>query len=546
MKFRIVAVRIEKSRRDGAIRSTLASYARRLVIALASLAFGCGDGDSGQDGDDTPAAVIIVAGDDQTAEVGAAVPIDPVAKVTNAAGAPLEGAEVTFVITAGGGSVGESRVVTDDQGEATPGTWTLGPDAGANALSAVTSGLSTTFTAIGTAPPPTSGDEPAAIGILEGNDQTGALTMDLPINPRVVVVDGDGDPVPDVTVTFTPLAGSGTVGSASATTDDNGEAATTWALGRTGTNLMEAATESLTQTFFAIGSDSDYEIEVVFLNPSTTIRQKSAFGLAAGRWMEVVTGDLTDVNFHRGIGATVCGVNDPDNTLQGVQDDLLIYASLVPIDGLGGVLGSAGPCIVRSGVPDAPLTVVGVMQFDILDLGLLERSGTLDDVILHEMGHVLGFGTLWSQDPLDFLQNPSFPNNSGADTHFNGPNAIAALDALPGGPWIPPTEAASKVPVENTEGTGGTRDSHWRESTFVTELMTGFIGSDSNPMSTVTIESLRDLGYEVDITKADPYSLEGENGAAARKARFLLLEDVLRMPISVIDPAGNIVGVIYP
>jgi hypothetical protein len=100
--------------------------------------------------------------------------------------------------------------------------------------------------------------------------------------------------------------------------------------------------------------------------------------------------------------------------------------------------------------------------------------------------------------------------------------------------------------VENTEGTRGIRDNHWRESTFVTELMTGFIGTDLNPMSTVTIESLRDLGYEVDITQADRYSLEGENGQPGLQSGFLLLDDVLHMPMHLVDAKGNIVGVTDP
>lgn len=503
-------------------------------------------GTGGSPGPDTPAAITIVAGDDQEAEAGTEVPVHPVARVTNAAGEPLEGINVIFAVVAGGGSVPEPRTATDADGEATVGSWTLGHEPGGNALTAVTHGLSTTFSAVGNAPPPTPGGDLAAIDVREGNDQTGRLSEDLPIDPGVVVVDKDGDPLAGETVTFTPLPGSGIVGTASAVTDENGEASTTWALGQNGSNLMEATVGDFSATFFAIGSESDYEIEVVFLNPATTIRQKEAFGFAASRWMEVITGDLTDVNFPLGIGARACGVEDPSNTLLGVQDDLLIYASLVPIDGLGGVLGSAGPCILRSDT-DAPLTVVGVMQFDIFDLDLLERSGTLDDVILHEMGHVLGIGTLWSQEPLDFLQNPSFPGDPGADAHFDGPNAVAAFDALPGDPWDPPDpSAASRVPLENIEGTGGTRDSHWRESTFVTELMTGFIGTDSNPMSTVTIESLRDLGYEVDITKADPYSLEGETGPSLLRSRFMLLDDVLHMPMSVVDSQGNIMGVVDP
>lgn len=515
-------------------RSTLTLVGLLLGVLAA---VGCG-GDGA--GDDTPAAITIVAGNNQEAQAGTEVRIDPVARVTNAAGEPLKGVNVSFDIVAGGGSVAEPSTVTDQDGEATAGSWTLAPEPGLNALSAITNGLSTTFSAVGTAP------GPAVIDIQEGNDQTRRLEEDLPIDPRVVVLDENGDPLAGETVTFTPLGGSGTVGTASVVTDENGEASTTWALGQAGTNLMEATAGELTATFLAIGSDSDYEIEIVFLNPATTISQKSAFGSAAGRWMEVVTGDLTDVTFPLGIGARACGLDDPSNELRNVVDDLLIYASLVPIDGPGGVLGAAGPCIIRAELPDAPLTIVGVTQFDTFDLDFLEGIGLLDDVILHEMAHVLGFGILWSQEPLDFLQNPSLPDNPGADTHFNGPSAVAAFDDLPGGPWIPPTSATSKVPVENTEGTRGIRDNHWRASTFVSEVMTAFISPDSNPMSTVTIESLQDLGYEVDITPADPYSLEGENGQPVLKSGFLLLDDILRMPMHLVDAQSNIVGVTDP
>jgi hypothetical protein len=258
--------------------------------------------------------------------------------------------------------------------------------------------------------------------------------------------------------------------------------------------------------------------------------------------MEVVTADLTDVQFV-GQGPNACGVGEPE--IRGLKDDLLIYASLVPIDGIGGVLGAAGPCFLRANVSDAPLTVVGVMQFDLADLGLMERSGTLDDVILHEMGHVLGIGTLWSQPPLDFLQNPSFPGNPGADTHFDGPMAITAFEALPGGPWNPPGNATSPVPVENTEGFGGTRDGHWRESTLETEIMTGFIGAGPNPLSTVTIQSLLDIGYGVDIGEADPYTLANPNAAPSATANTLeLMNDILRIPLKLIEPSGRVVKVI--
>jgi hypothetical protein len=42
------------------------------------------------------------------------------------------------------------------------------------------------------------------------------------------------------------------------------------------------------------------------------------------------------------------------------------------------------------------------------------------------------------------------------------------------------------VPVENSGG-AGTRDSHWRDSIFVAEMMTGFVNVGGNPMSRMTI-----------------------------------------------------------
>jgi hypothetical protein len=62
------------------------------------------------------------------------------------------------------------------------------------------------------------------------------------------------------------------------------------------------------------------------------------------------------------------------------------------------------------------------------------------------------------------------------------------------------------VPVENTGGSG-TIHSHWRESVFMRELMTGWISGSAQPMSRTTIESLADMGYVVDPTLADPFDI---------------------------------------
>ena len=73
------------------------------------------------------------------------------------------------------------------------------------------------------------------------------------------------------------------------------------------------------------------------------------------------------------------------------------------------------------------------------------------DLILHELGHALGFGTLWASKGL--LENPSLPARRGADTHFDGPSAVTAFDAVGGGSYT----GGQKVPVENEEGGPGSR-----------------------------------------------------------------------------------------
>ena len=64
--------------------------------------------------------------------------------------------------------------------------------------------------------------------------------------------------------------------------------------------------------------------------------------------------------------------------------------------------------------------------------------------------------------------------------------------------------SGESVPVANTGGPG-TADGHWRESVFDNELMTGYLDSGDNPLSAITVGSLGDIGYGVDLDASDPY-----------------------------------------
>ena len=205
-----------------------------------------------------------------------------------------------------------------------------------------------------------------------------------------------------------------------------------------------------------------------------TASQQQVFVQAADRWEQIIIGDVPDATYN---GTFV--------------DDILIDGSAQPIDGPGGTLGQAGPTNLR---PGSLLPIRGIMEFDTADLNQLEANGSLFDVIVHEMGHVLGIGTIWQG--LGLLQGAG-----GSNPRFTGTQATAQYNSIFG-------NTETSVPVENTGGQG-TRDGHWRESIFGNELMTGFLNSGVNPLSRVTVGALADMGYVVNLAAADNYSPPG-------------------------------------
>ena len=264
--------------------------------------------------------------------------------------------------------------------------------------------------------------------------------------------------------------------------------------------------------------DSDparFNITLRFVNPPTTT-QRSAFFDASLKWSSVITGDVPATTGL--IPKKACGAKFGAPKFLGTIDDVLIDVILAPIDGPGNVLGAAGPCLVRN---EDLLTVYGIMFFDTDDLDFLEDFDLLDLVVVQEMGHVLGFGTLWNFTAPVLVGVPATPR-------FTGPLARAEYGALLG---TGPTD----VPVEE-DGGPGTAFGHWDEETFDNELMTGFISLGESPLSRVTVGSMGDLGYEVNLGAADDYELPAAPLAALRAAVSKIhLREELITPIGVVQ-----------
>ncbi len=246
----------------------------------------------------------------------------------------------------------------------------------------------------------------------------------------------------------------------------------------------------------AQGQVSPFNIE---LNYTGDAQFQGAFDAAEAVWENIITGWTDGINI----------VNDNGgNTFYNVGDNLsslFIEAVVEPIDGPGTVLGSAGPNqFVNDG--NVWLATHGLMRFDSADIVGLAENGTLEDVILHEMGHVLGIGTLWTANGL-------YSTGSG---QYTGANGLAQYQ----------TEFnndATFVPVE-LGGGPGTANGHWDETRVISggdtvldqdgltvidpnnvnfgrsrssALLTGVLDTNDPFISNTTGGSFQDLGYDV-------------------------------------------------
>ena len=248
--------------------------------------------------------------------------------------------------------------------------------------------------------------------------------------------------------------------------------------------------------FFSSIVESAFDIELVFLEDFSDSRKRK-IGFAAQRWASIITADLPDYEFPSDWQAS-CG-NQSFEIRKGERiDDLRIYVGFT--DSGDWAIGRGWPSLLR----DNHLPVVGCMVFR--PLGVF---GNTYFTGLHEIGHVLGFGTTWTNNGL--LREPSWDFPDG-DPHFKGSLAVAAFDEAGGHDY-----RGAKVPVAGFLPNGEHDNSHWRSSVFGDELMTA-TGGNKEP-SAITLQSLADLGYSVDISQADPHTLPALGAAKPAAAQ---------------------------
>ncbi|HEV8290964.1 MAG TPA: SdrD B-like domain-containing protein, partial [Tepidisphaeraceae bacterium] len=212
-------------------------------------------------------------------------------------------------------------------------------------------------------------------------------------------------------------------------------------------------------------AQSQFNIE---LNFAQEIPEAIRIGVqqAADRWMKIIIGDLPD---------------------EGAIDDVKIdvQSGDLPLN----ILATGGPDQFRTGTN---LPYHGVVTW--ANLSLNESTARATEIAMHEIAHVLGFGTLWQTEKLIETQ-------IGAPV-YTGQAALAmykfAVDATAKGVPVEPD------PDDSAAGT------HWASSWAavndqVFDVMASKLSQNETGrfISTVTIAAMADLGYQVNFSQGD-------------------------------------------
>lgn len=245
--------------------------------------------------------------------------------------------------------------------------------------------------------------------------------------------------------------------------------------------------------FLAVAQTS-FASFVLTINYTGDPQYQAAFNSAKSIWESKLSGYQN--------GVVVARTEGSSYAVGQTVSELFINAVIEPIDGVNGILGSAGPRQTVQDQLNFVLATDGLMRFDSADVANLFANNTLEAVILHEMGHVMGFGTLWTN-------NGVYVTGTG---EFTGANATLRWQSEFGQLGTPNVELG---------GGTGTANGHWNEVdgggglTGITdslgrdmrdEIMTGWLNPNSF-ISDMTVASFVDIGFLSASAVAEPSSL---------------------------------------
>jgi Big-like domain-containing protein len=226
----------------------------------------------------TAARVEKAGGDGQNATAGTAVPVAPSVRVFDANDNPVAGVPVTFAVASGGGSVVPATPVsTNAQGIAAPTSWTLGPVAGPNSLTATVGGAGVTGSPVTFQATGTVGSANRLVFAVQPVNAAVGAAIDPPV--KVQIQDAAGNVIPSasgqVTITLgnnpggATLSGQTTVNASQGTATFANLRLSAPGAGYTLRALASGLTDATSTAFDVVNAQS--RTQITSISPSTTV-----------------------------------------------------------------------------------------------------------------------------------------------------------------------------------------------------------------------------------------------------------------------------------
>jgi uncharacterized protein (TIGR03437 family) len=348
-------------------------------------------------GHGTPASILITGGNNQTGPSGAPLPTPLTAKIVDASGNPVSAVPVTWqAVNPQAISLSGVVSISDANGivtaVATPGT-TLGPTqvqlgttvAGTPTPFGVAGGvfIQVVFNLTVVAPPPSGGGGalPTSFRITGGNNQSGLPGARLPAPLTAQVLDGSGNPVPNVPVSWQSLnPQSVSLSGVASTSDANGMVAATATLGFLlgPAQVQLQSTASVVQTPFGTAGSP---IQTIF-NLTVAQSQPAALTILSGNNQSGMAGaQLPQPLIARVVDASGSPLSNVAVVWQPVNQSVSLSSVVTTSDGNGlvsaiGTLGSsAGPAQVQVRIANASVQTVFTLQALISLTGIAIAGG---------------------------------------------------------------------------------------------------------------------------------------------------------------------------
>ena len=206
-------------------------------------------------------------GNNQAATAATAVGTPPSVIVRDVSGNVVAGVPVSFAVPGtSNGSLTGPNPTTNAGGIATVGSWTLSTTAKPDTMTATSTGL---------AGSPVTFVDTAKVGAattlakFSGDNLTGQVGTTLSTPHVVLVSDANGNPVPNVTISWAAASGGGSVNPTSSVTGTDGKASTTRTLGPIpGTQTTTANSSGLTTVTFSITAQVGGATQMAFADSS--------------------------------------------------------------------------------------------------------------------------------------------------------------------------------------------------------------------------------------------------------------------------------------